>query len=1083
MSLTQASTQPITAVPETINAGAGVTQGQKNDASNSKNSSLDKRHKSIFKSNSKLIKKIVVKKRADEVYLPPPLSPYLLLIISLLYMVAADGVIREDEISLLQSITGADKSIINVALKYTQKIKLTDFLMTAPSLLKPKDKICILLNILDLMLIDGNTAEEELDYFFNLQEAFGFTDEQIKPYLSILKVKTNKKILGEFKPQSLSSPELTPHRIFGIALIYMLSSDGIVNDNEVEQLESNISVFPGLYKSSSAYTKSNSIEQFLWDARSRLNSQQSLFVLINTYDSLLSDGVADEHEKLLFDRFLATFDLDKKRFQSYANLIELKNQRPTAAISKSQLPAPVKGVAKAPDPGKTARDDDHHLRELSLDETKIKVDAANTTKAAEQIIQSNSKKAGSEFLQTGAIKESTISNAPAAQVSNIQKGKEGAIAANIQAAAINSGSHISEKGISSSTDHIQESLLETATEKLAKPGQSDLSADSALKNVQQIEGLSSADNQKPIPSQQSPLNVQPTTQLSESVSHESATDTEKTGTPSNSQLLDNANNSANLQTLDDLKSSSNHQTLEDSKSSANQQLVIDKDTQKNKPLLEGSSALGPNSQLLSTDKGVTGLSNSSLSNSPNPSNPQLLGDPSHNSLNQQPLDIDALSSARATLELDPQSLRPKGLINDEPLHTGSVDIDAQSALKDSAFKEPKLTALQARFVGIYSEIDEVNKKLDFLEGIVTKPEEEEDRQVSLNEDSARAQSAPSLDPQTELDVPPTKHRGEAEEETALNTMKDAPPEHRVNAVDQEKIEETHFKEESTFNAITNQQDNLAELDSEMLTDNKQDPELEPLKSRTKGLKDCPKKSTVDIALAIVKIKIPQQKATQTITNFHPVEDDETDTNQTPVELEPTVRPNIANAEVQPYFSKSVFDSPPNGSHSKKSQNVIDRKNLAVFTLPERIILNKDLSFKASIPLNDESEIFSKTVQGSINLNDVFAPPSITAQYGEDYLRGTNGSKVLEPKLKLKTGFIKNQRAFSEVGMRVIKVSAVIAVVAFSSLFSIEFYAPCSEQTCDVEQKGAPLMIKPVPPPLFENAFAGLLARVNLLTQA
>jgi len=112
---------------------------------------------------------------------------------------------------------------------------------------------------------------------------------------------------------------------------------------------------------------------------------------------------------------------------------------------------------------------------------------------------------------------------------------------------------------------------------------------------------------------------------------------------------------------------------------------------------------------------------------------------------------------------------------------------------------------------------------------------------------------------------------------------------------------------------------------------------------------------------------------------------------------------------------------------------------------------------------------------------VFAPPSINAQYGEDYLRDSNASKVLQPKLK--TGFIKNQREFPEVGMRVIKVSAVIAVVAFSSLFSIEFYAPCSEQTCDVEQTGAPLMIKPVPPPLFENAFAGLLARVNLLTQA
>ena len=254
-----------------------------------------------------------------------------------------------------------------------------------------------------------------------------------------------------------------------------------------------------------------------------------------------------------------------------------------------------------------------------------------------------------------------------------------------------------------------------------------------------------------------------------------------------------------------------------------------------------------------------------------------------------------------------------------------------------------------------------------------------------------------------------------------------------------------------------------------------------MKGRTKGLKDRPKKSTVDIALASVKTNIPQLKATQTVTNSQPVEDDETYTNQTPVEVEPTVSPNIANAEVKPYFSKPVSNSPPLGSQSKNSQHVIERKNLAVFTLSEQIILNKDLSFKASIPLNDESEIFNTTVQGSINLNDVFAPPSISAQYGEDYLRDSNASKVLQPKLK--TGFIKNQRAFPEVGMRVIKVSAVIAVVAFSSLFSIEFYAPCSEQTCDVEQKGAPLMIKPVPPPLFENAFAGLLARVNLLTQA
>ena len=66
---------------------------------------------------------------------PPKLNSRMALAVGLLYMMASDGQIEEEEIGQLQSVVGGDRSLLEAAVKYFRAVSFDQFLQAAPGVL------------------------------------------------------------------------------------------------------------------------------------------------------------------------------------------------------------------------------------------------------------------------------------------------------------------------------------------------------------------------------------------------------------------------------------------------------------------------------------------------------------------------------------------------------------------------------------------------------------------------------------------------------------------------------------------------------------------------------------------------------------------------------------------------------------------------------------------------------------------------------------------------------------------------------------------------------------------------------------
>jgi uncharacterized tellurite resistance protein B-like protein len=124
----------------------------------------------------------------------PQLSPRLALATGLLFMMAADGQIEQEEIGQLQSVVGGDEQLIQAAIKYLRAVPYEQFLVDANALLNPQQKLCVLINMADSLLSDGRAAASEQTAFNKALTGFGMTEDGFKPYFETLAVKNNRSI-------------------------------------------------------------------------------------------------------------------------------------------------------------------------------------------------------------------------------------------------------------------------------------------------------------------------------------------------------------------------------------------------------------------------------------------------------------------------------------------------------------------------------------------------------------------------------------------------------------------------------------------------------------------------------------------------------------------------------------------------------------------------------------------------------------------------------------------------------------------------------------------------------------------------
>jgi len=135
------------------------------------------------------------------------MTPHLAFVISLLYMMSADGEIDNEEIGHLLSVLGGqdqgngvigvgsqNKALLDAAVKYRRNNSVDTFLAVAVPLLSDAQKICILTNLLDSSLSDGTPEPEEQALFGKFLNAFGIAESRFRPFFEVIVIKNDRSV-------------------------------------------------------------------------------------------------------------------------------------------------------------------------------------------------------------------------------------------------------------------------------------------------------------------------------------------------------------------------------------------------------------------------------------------------------------------------------------------------------------------------------------------------------------------------------------------------------------------------------------------------------------------------------------------------------------------------------------------------------------------------------------------------------------------------------------------------------------------------------------------------------------------------
>ncbi len=257
----------------------------------------------------------------------PELTPSLAIVVAILYMMAVDGDISDRESSQLQSVVGADSDTLRRAIAYAERHEVDRFLADVPALLDTRTRICLLVNVCDSLMADGKMAPEELKLFDRLLTSLGHTRASFAAYFDIIAIKDQTSVLGDFDAAT-QLQQMTPPKALVVSLLYMMSADGSMAEEEIGRLHAVVGSAQGLLKESLRYVSKVRAPAFLAEAAPLLDQRQRLCVLLNTCDTMLSDHKIAGGERDLFRRMLVAFGFDAKGFDRYLNTLYLKNDLP-----------------------------------------------------------------------------------------------------------------------------------------------------------------------------------------------------------------------------------------------------------------------------------------------------------------------------------------------------------------------------------------------------------------------------------------------------------------------------------------------------------------------------------------------------------------------------------------------------------------------------------------------------------------------------------------------------------------------------------------------------------------------------------
>ncbi len=135
------------------------------------------------------------------------MTPHLAFATSLIYIMSADGEMDAEEVGHLLSVLGGkddgngsigvgaqNQALLDSAVKYRRKNSVETFLTEAAPLLSDAQKMCILTNLIDSSLADGQPEREEQEMIGKFLQAFGVSEERFRPFFEVIVLKNDRGV-------------------------------------------------------------------------------------------------------------------------------------------------------------------------------------------------------------------------------------------------------------------------------------------------------------------------------------------------------------------------------------------------------------------------------------------------------------------------------------------------------------------------------------------------------------------------------------------------------------------------------------------------------------------------------------------------------------------------------------------------------------------------------------------------------------------------------------------------------------------------------------------------------------------------
>lgn len=150
------------------------------------------------------------------------MTPHFAFATSLLYMMGADGEMDQEEVGqLLAVIGGTEKNgtiyvggnnddMFGRAIKYVKKNSVNTFLAEAAPILTDAQKMCIMVNLIDSSLADGEPEREEQELFAKFLQAFDITEERFRPFFEVIVLKNDRSVfINQNHPKNQAGYKVT----------------------------------------------------------------------------------------------------------------------------------------------------------------------------------------------------------------------------------------------------------------------------------------------------------------------------------------------------------------------------------------------------------------------------------------------------------------------------------------------------------------------------------------------------------------------------------------------------------------------------------------------------------------------------------------------------------------------------------------------------------------------------------------------------------------------------------------------------------------------------------------------------------